>query len=329
MLKAKFILPNCPSPTFISWDNKTKNFLFPLVASNNQPKFSACATWNSESITFANSSTIGVNPTGMYVNINNTIYVADASGNRIIIWSEGSPTPTRNITGGWSSSYSIFVSVSGDIYIDNGAANHSIDVWKKNATSSVVAMNVLDRCLGLFVDMIDNLYCSYDRRHRVVKMSLRDGSNTTTTAAGTGVYGTLPDMLNGPNGIFVDKKLNLYVADYGNDRVQFFRYGQLNGTTLAGNGMSGTISLNCPSAIILDADEYLYISDSWNHRIIRSGPGGYHCLSGCNGGFGAAPYQLNRPYALSFDSYGNLFVVNNGSNRVQKFLLTTNSCGMY
>ena len=42
-------------------------------------------------------------------------------------------------------------------------------------------------------------------------------------------------MMSHPVGIFVTIDLDLYVADYSNNRVQLFRSGERNGTAVAGN----------------------------------------------------------------------------------------------
>jgi glucose/arabinose dehydrogenase len=75
-------------------------------------------------------------------------------------------------------------------------------------------------------------------------------------------------MLNSPYGIFVDVNFDLYIADNKNNRIQLFKSGHLNGTTVAGDN---TISSELwePSDIVLDADGYLFIADSGNNRIIR------------------------------------------------------------
>jgi DNA-binding beta-propeller fold protein YncE len=131
-------------------------------------------------------------------------------------------------------------------------------------------------------------------------------------------------MLYNPQGIFVDSNLNLYVADFSNNRIQFFLAGQLSGTTIAGNGVS--ISLYGPSGITLDADGYLFTVDCSNSRVVGSGPNGFRCLVGCSG-YGSASDQLWNPQGLSFDSYGNMFVTDGSNYRIQKFFLATNSCG--
>ncbi|CAF4161086.1 unnamed protein product, partial [Adineta steineri] len=66
----------------------------------NLPKFCANATWNPTAITFANSTIIGTYPFGVFVNTNNTVYVADRLNNRVQIWANNSATPTSTISGG-------------------------------------------------------------------------------------------------------------------------------------------------------------------------------------------------------------------------------------
>ncbi|CAF5055428.1 unnamed protein product, partial [Rotaria sp. Silwood1] len=87
--------------------------------------------------------------------------------------------------------------------------------------------------------------------------------------------------------------------------------------TVAGNGAPSTITLSCPSGIVLDGDGNLFIVDKDNHRIIESGENGFRCVVGCHGK-GSAPNQLSNPTSLSFDSYGNIFVTDRGNSRIQK-----------
>ena len=247
--------------------------------------------------------------------------------NQVLVWSNGSNLPTRNISGGLNSSMAVFVTNNGDIYVDNGDNNGQVDMWTSNATNSTIVMNVTSRCMRLFIDINNTLYCSHDLLHKVVKTSLYSGSIATTLAAGTGSQGSGAYMLYLPNGIYVDFDLNLYVADCGNNRIQLFQAGQPIGSTIVTNGISGTIVLSCPTNVVLDFDGYLFITDANNNRIIGSGPGGYYCIIGCTTLSGAASNQLYLPQTLSFDSYGNLFVADSSNNRIQKFILTTNSCG--
>jgi DNA-binding beta-propeller fold protein YncE len=120
--------------------------------------------------------------------------------------------------------------------------------------------------------------------------------------------------------------LNLYVADCINDRVQRYRPGQLNGTTVVGAVAPGTISLNCPRDVKMDANGYLFIVDCDNHRVIGSGPSGFRCIAGCLGGASSSALYLYYPTNFAFDTYGNMFVTDQFNHRIQRFALTSNGC---
>ena len=272
---------------------------------------------------------VGTSPHGVFVDVNNTIYVSAYSLNSVQVWLEGSTTPTRTISAGLNAPRSVFVTLNGDIYADNGDFNHRVDLWMLNATNSTVAMNVSGICYGLFIDINEYLYCSMEPPHLVLKTSLHNDPNKSMIVAGTGVLGNTSDALYHPRGIFVDINLNLYVADCGNNRIQFFRSGELNGSTVAINGANGAFTLTCPSEVVLDIDSYLFITDAQHHRILGSGPLGFRCIVGCTGTPSSASYQLDRPHGLSFDNHGNLFVIEYGNNRLQKFFLSSNSCGKF
>jgi sugar lactone lactonase YvrE len=146
-------------------------------------------------------------------------------------------------------------------------------------------------------------------------------------AAGTGSEGSSFNELNRPNGIFVDVNFDLYVADCGNNRIQLFQSGELNGITVAGDrSPNPTINLNCPTGIVLDAEKNLFIVDNNNHRIVRSSLNGFRCLVGCYGTVSQSN-QLNYPLGSSFDPFGNMFVADTDNNRIQKFEYLKKSCG--
>ncbi len=297
------------------------------MVSYNQPKLNAYASWSANAITFSTNSTTGEQPYGIFIDTNNTVYVADRANNQIQVWFNDSIDPTRIISGNLSNPYSLFVTITGDIYVDNGDANGRVDEWAWNINFSVPAMYVGNKCMGLFVDINDILYCSLHDLHQVVAKPLNNDSNTTKIVAGTGCNGSSSNALSYPYGVYVDINLDLYVAECGNNRIQLFQSGKLDGTTIAGAGsLHTTVTLSCPTDIVLDADGYLFIVDSNSHRIFGSGPNGFRCLVGCSGG-GSASNQLQYPRSLSFDSYGNIFVTDSSNSRIQKFILLNNTLG--
>ena len=296
-----------------------------LAVSFNRPKFCANATWNLTGTTFADVYTVGTYPYGLFINTNNTVYVANRQDGRIVVWREGIATPVQNLSGNFSSPYAVFATESGDVYADNGLTFKNILKWSFNGTFAVPAMYVCKKCYGIFVDVMNNLYCAMVDNHQVISMSLDRRLNLWNTVAGTGVAGTTADKLYWPSGLFVDQNLDVYVADCGNNRIQLFRSGQLNGTTVAGAAAPGTFTLDCPTGVNLDADGFMFIVDYHNHRVIRSGANGFVCLLGCSGG-GSAANQLYFPGTLSFDTWGNIFVADYSNHRIQRFALLSNAC---
>ncbi len=115
----------------------------------------------------------------------------------------------------------------------------------------------------------------------------------------------------------------MYVADCLNHRILKWFSAATSGILVAGDGTPGSSStqLNAPTDIVVDADEYMYISESSNSRITRWAPNSTcgMCLVGCIGVSGTASTQLNGPHSLTFDSNGSLYVADFGNHRVQKF----------
>ncbi|UJR19272.1 hypothetical protein I4U23_022401 [Adineta vaga] len=302
-------------------------FLYILtVLSYNQPKLNIDATWNPDGITFANSNTIGIEPYGLFITTNNTIYVPDRSNDRVQVWFHGSINLTQTVSTGFIDPFTIFVTANGNIFIDDGTTNHQVIRSSPITNKSIPVMNINGTCHGLFVDLSDTLYCSMSAYHRVVKRWLGDNSSTVTIAVGTGIASNSSNSLRNPHGIFVDINYDLYVADRLNHRIQLFHFGDSYGTTVAGlKSTNVTITLSNPTAIILDSESYLFITDCFNHRIVGSGSNGFRCIVGCTNGQGSGSDQLSLPRWFSFDSYGNIYVSDWGNSRIQKFTLLKNA----
>ena len=272
---------------------------------------------------------VGTSFNDIFVDINDSIYVIDDSNNRIEIWSKGNMTPTRTIFSNLNAARGIFAQLDGTVYTIHRLASNTINRWTVNGSNSVVTMYPNGTCVRIFMDINNYLYCSMDPPHQVVKKILDNSMATSIVVAGNGTHGSASNLLYSPRGIFVDRNLNLYVADCGNNRIQIFQPGRSIGRTLSINGSYGTFTLNLPTDVTLDVNGYPFIVDYDNHRILGSDSQGFRCIVGCSHGMGSTSYQLYNPLSFSFDSYGNLLVVDTRNNRLQEFPLTWNECGKF
>ncbi|CAF1031449.1 unnamed protein product, partial [Adineta steineri] len=323
-----FILPFCITSTLIHEFIYRKLFEYQTEPDKiSTGEFCPTPIWNPTGITIANRSIVGQFPITIFVNTNNTVYVANLEEGTIVIWDEHSVNSTKIISGNFNQPGSFFVTSNGDIYVDDGWGNRRVQRWSAETNTFAKVMNVNSSCDGLFVDINDTLYCSMSDHHQVLKRSLNDAVITSNrVAAGTGIEGSGSNQLNSPHGIFADVNMDLYVTDCRNNRVQLFQSGKPNGITVAGNtSINPTITLFCPTGIVLDAEKYLFIVDRRNHRIVGSGLNGFRCLVGCYG-IGSQSNQLDNPFSFSFDHSGNMIVTDQENDRIQKFQYFEESC---
>jgi DNA-binding beta-propeller fold protein YncE len=207
--------------------------------------------------------------------------------------------------------------------------------------SSPATATQLNSPRGLALDS-GNLYIGDSGNHRVRKIDLATG--IITTFAGTGVAGFSGDggqaaaaQLSNPFGVTIASG-NLYIGDYGNNRVRRVDLATGTITTFAGTGVAGfagdggpasAAQLNTPRFLAV-ASGYLYVSDSGNNRVRRvdlatatittfAGTG----VAGFAGDGGpASAAQLNTPRFLAVAS-GYLYISDSGNNRVRRVDLAT------
>ena len=308
------------------------SYVLRIGISFNQPKFSLCASWNTTAITVLNETHVGQQPTGIFINIHDKIYLTDRQNNRFLIWFNESFISNESISQNLIKPWSIFVTNDDEIIVDNGHTNGRVDKWTFNQSKSEPIMFVNSSCVDLFVDTMNNIYCSSANENRVFKLELNKNKTIPMNIAGTGCPGPVSNMLDHPHGIFVDENLNLFVADTDNNRIQCFNFKQVHAITVAGFGADVLVILNKPTDIALDDDDSLFILGSGNHRIIRSILNRFECIFGCSGSISelsSSSTKLNHPETIAFDSDGNIFVTDVGNHRIQKIILTQNSCGTY
>ena len=215
---------------------------------------------------------------------------------------------------------------------------------------------------GLTLDGAGNLYFVDDGngRLRVVNMqgisitalgkTIAAGNIATVAGNGTRSYGGDGGVATGaqfsyPIGRAVDSAGNVYIADYGNNRIRVVNTqpGPItvlgvtiapgNIATVAGTGIAGysgdlgpatNARLSNPSSVALDAAGNLYIADSDTCYIRKVNPSGIITTVAGNGtpgptgdGGPATSAQLYLPYGVTLDKAGNLYITDSFNNRVR------------
>ena len=270
----------------------------------------------------------------MYIDDDQTIYIADQSNHRIIEW-KWNATSGQVVAGGneqgnqahhLSNPTDVIVDKERDHLIICDRGNRRVVRWpRRNGTSGETIISNID-CVGLTMDENGSLYI-IDRENHEVRRYRRGESQGTVVAGGNG-SGNRLNQLSYPRYVFVDRDHSVYVSDWGNDRVMKWMEGAKEGIVVAGGqGQGNSVrQLSYPQGVVVDQLGTVYVADYGNDRIMRWMKGGTegNIIVGGNGR-GKQSNQLNGPVGLSFDRHGNLYVVDNGNHRVQKFNIDSNA----
>lgn len=296
------------------------------IVSYNQPKLCENATWASNGVTVINGTATDNSSRSIFVDSKNTLYATSCATNQILKLLENTNNLAEtNVSIECGSG--IFVGNDSGIYFESSTETGHIKKWLNQSIDSECIANFTNQCYAMFIDINNTLYCSMTGQNKVVKFPTNNINHSLETIPEADCEDLNPCDLRSPKGIFVYTNFTLYVADAGNNRIQIFGPQEKNGITVAGNGIPNNLTLNYPTDIILDANGNLFIADNNNSRIIRIIDNDYECIIGCNESENSSPDILNKPYALRFDSYGNLFIAEEFSGTIRRFDLFTNSCG--
>lgn len=149
-----------------------------------------------------------------------------------------------------------------------------------------------------------------------------------------GGSGSGSEQLNNPRGI-AERRLHdslgtyIFIADYGNDRVSVWRFGDLafiRSFGASGNQpgeFSGPVNLTVTQSVSRvqnfnpPINPMIYVTDSKNNRIQKFDINGNFLLEW--GSQGTLPGEFNTPMGIDIDFEGNIFVADWGNNRIQVF----------
>jgi len=186
---------------------------------------------------------------------------------------------------------------------------------------------------GVAADANGNLYIADVVNNRIRKVS----NGAITTVAGNGTQGFSGDggpatsaQLDLPSAVAVDPAGNLYISDWGNNRIREVSNGVI--TTVAGSGTKGfggdngpatSTRINGAEGIAVDSAGNLYIADTGNNRVRKVSNGVIATIAGIGtpglsgDGGPAASAQLNAPWGIAVDAAGEVYVSEQLNNRVR------------
>lgn len=164
------------------------------------------------------------------------------------------------------------------------------DLTTNTAGTSAVKMN---SPVGVTVDDEGRLWISDNGNQRVLRY---DNADALASGAPANAVLGQPDFtsngsnstaqtFNGPSGLVVDPSGTLYVADYFNRRVLFFKNPEVKANGAAADGVIGQPDFvtntsgiterkmaGCYLGLVFDASGALWIADSSNSRVLRFSP---------------------------------------------------------
>ncbi|OXM85771.1 S-layer homology domain-containing protein [Paenibacillus rigui] len=280
------------------------------------------------------------NPSGVAVDSNDNVYVADSSNHRIqkldsstSVWSEWKKIDggSGNGLGEFNDPKGVAVDNSGNVYVAD-SHNHRIQKltvssgvwseWKKNGGGSGNGLGEFNDPKGVAVDESGNLYVADSRNHRIQKLTASTGTWSEWKKSGGGLGNGLGEF-DQPFGVSLDRNRNLYVTDYNNHRIQKLDLstGVWSEWKKSGGGSgSGLGEFYYPKGVTVDVNGNVYVVDSQNHRIQRlSTAEGQWSEWGYRGAVkGEGLGEFAYPNAVAVDKYKNVYVADFGNHRIQK-----------
>src|SRR5205814_249892 len=311
-----------------------------------------------------------ISPAGVALDASGNLYIADCANDRIrkvtpatgiITTVAGNGSPSFAGDGGAATSASIFspegvaLDASGNLYIADWGNNR---IRKVDAASGIIATVAgngsfgfagdggaatsasITRPNGVALDASGNLYIADNVNHRIRKVDAAARIITTVagngnpTFAGDGGAATSASVYV-PTGVALDASGNLYIADYGNQRIRKVDAATGIITTVAGNGSPAfagdggaatSASVYIPTAVTLDASGNLYIADQNTQRVrkVDAATGIITTVAG-NGspafagdGGAATSAGLNNPDGVALDANGNVYVADQSNHGIRR-----------
>jgi len=297
------------------------------------------ATWTNQSVIIAGGNGAGnasnqLNyPCGVYVDNDQTIYISDRLNSRVMQWKAGA-TSGQVVAGGngQGNQYGQLNEIT-DVYLDKTTnnliicdwGNQRVVLWSlENGTTNGQTILSNITCYGVTMDDQGFLYVSDIVNNEVRRYQV--GETNGTLIGGGSAQVNPVNQLSYPSNLFVDQNYSVYVSDTNNNRVVKWAKDATDAVVVAGgNGRGYAINqLNHPFGVYVDQLGTVYVSDSFGNRTVRWPIGATQGTVFIEGNSLVQEDQLFNPRGLSFDHFGNCYLVDWGNARVLRYDIITN-----
>ncbi len=183
----------------------------------------------------------------------------------------------------------------------------------------------------LIVDRGNNRIRRYDFKTGIITTIAGTGDRDSSGDGGPGVAAGL----HTPHDVAVDRSGNVFIAEFGGQRIRMIGASTGVISTIAGTGQRGFSGdggsavdalMNQPAALAIDRQNRLFVADSANNAIRRIdlSDGTISTVAGLGasdfGGDGgpATEASLNAPRGIAVDTSGNLFIADASNHRIRR-----------
>jgi trimeric autotransporter adhesin len=307
-----------------------------------------------------------MSPFGVALDTSGNLYIADNGNNRVRLVTKSSGIVTT-VAGDGTKTYggdggnaklaqlipiALAVDALGNMYIGD-TGNHCVRLVTKSTgiittvagdgtygysgDGGLATLAKLSYPDGITIGALGVIYIA-DSSNHCIRIVNSAGIISTIAGDGTGIKGYFGDdgqatlaKLAVPHGVAIDASGNMYIADYGNNRIRLVKSSGII-TTVAGDGTTDYIpggpalatGLNGPYHVALDASGSIFVSGGSDSRIVMVTSTGIISTVAGDGTFGyfgdgglATSSVLRYPRGIALDASGVLYIADEGNARIR------------